>query len=530
MKLNRLILAAFAALAVFACNKPEPEKEPEPKDTTPAELKSFALLKADNADILTEDVTVETIAPTMIVRIPGGGAGKTLVAAVTAGENDVIKANGKEAVDGKITFDASAPVDIIVTNTKSELTATYEVKVGKILATVVSYVGSYTEADAALVKDLRVAVNPMTKLPYILYSRKKTVDGTAEKNNRLAVIRWNGTAFEPVGTPGFTDVDRQAVMTDFAFQGETPYVLSYGETAASIMGVRKFNGSDWEPVGDKGFSMKINTGFGKPTLFFVKEKPAVICSGNPAKVGDVPSSSQPGYRAPVRYIFDGTAWNQTIQLTGFPTFGEKGGSDGYFYYGTTAVNSKGEIYLAASANLYGYYLYRTEDGNNWEKLVDNFIPEGETWGVPTNLSLAFGPSDVLYMMAVSSASKKEQLYRYNRAAKRFDAFAGPIEVGINNIGGADTPTYFKVNPVSGEVICVIIDPKDNNAAKFAVIDENRQWTDFKAQFQKPCADGDASLAMGDDGTAYFAYVSTDTAKNLAIELYKIGLEEDILPE
>jgi hypothetical protein len=105
MKLNRLILAAFAALAVFACNKPEPEKEPEPKDTTPAELKSFALLKADNADILTEDVTVETIAPTMVVRIPGGGAGKTLVAAVTAGENDVIKANGKEAVDGKITFE-----------------------------------------------------------------------------------------------------------------------------------------------------------------------------------------------------------------------------------------------------------------------------------------------------------------------------------------------------------------------------------------------------------------------------------------
>ena len=71
MKLNRLILAAFAALAVFACNKPEPEKEPEPKDTTPAELKSFALLKADNAAILTEDVTVETIAPTMV---EGGSA------------------------------------------------------------------------------------------------------------------------------------------------------------------------------------------------------------------------------------------------------------------------------------------------------------------------------------------------------------------------------------------------------------------------------------------------------------------------
>ena len=272
MKLNRLILAAFAAVAVFACNKPEPE--PEPKDTTPAELKSFALLKADNADILTEDVTVETIAPTMVVRIPGGGAGKTLVAAVTAGENDVIKANGKEAVDGKITFDASAPVDIIVTNTKSELTATYEVKVGKILATVASFVGSYTEPDAVMGSDCRIAINPKDNSPYILYTRKKTVDGTAEKNNRLSVIRWDGTAFAAVGALGFTDVDRQAIMCDLSFCGETPYVLSYGETAASIAGVRKFTGTEWEPVGEKGFSEKVTTTYGKPQLVFVGNNPA----------------------------------------------------------------------------------------------------------------------------------------------------------------------------------------------------------------------------------------------------------------
>ena len=517
MKLNRLILAAFAAVAVFACNKPEPE--PEPKDTTPAELKSFALLKADNADILTEDVTVETIAPTMVVRIPGGGAGKTLVAAVTAGENDVIKANGKEAVDGKITFDASAPVDIIVTNTKSELTATYEVKVGKILATVASFVGSYTEPDAVMGSDCRIAINPKDNSPYILYTRKKTVDGTAEKNNRLSVIRWDGTAFAAVGSLGFTDVDRQAIMCDLSFCGETPYVLSYGETAASIAGVRKFTGTEWEPVGEKGFSEKVNTTYGKPQLVFVGNNPSFVTTGNPAK-------TEPGYRNAVRYNFDGTSWNYTAQIPGIPLYGAKGGNDGIFYSAVPAVNSKGEIYYVMSCNLYGYYLY-TLNGSSWEKVIDNFLPTGEEYGIPTNLDLKFGPNDNLYLLAASSKAAQEQVYRFNATSKTFEPYGNMLQLTAGSNGSVAESMLFDVNPQSGEIIGIMIKEKKPS---LAVIDENRQWTEFKDFANTDTAGGDTALAMGADGVAYYAFIAKSESGTTSVELYKIGLEEDILPE
>ena len=518
MKLNRLILAAFAAVAVFACNKPEPE--PEPKDTTPAELKSFALLKADNADILTEDVTVETIAPTMVVRIPGGGAGKTLVAAVTAGENDVIKANGKEAVDGKITFDASAPVDIIVTNTKSELTATYEVKIGKVLQIVPKKLATYQEPDAKLGNDVCLAINPTDNSPYILYRRTKTVDGTAEKSIRLAVVRWNGTAFEPVGPLGFTGLDRSAVFCDLAFNDGTPYVLSYGETAASVCGVRKFNGTEWEPVGTTGIGDKITPSYYKPQLYFANGKPCFVTSDNSNKNNEE-------YRNAVTYTFDGAAWAKGKFLPGLPKYGEKGGSDGMFYGATIATNSKGETYAVTSSNLYGYFLYKIGSNGAWEKLCE-YTPTGEEYGIPSNMSLQFGANDVLYLLAGHSKQKQVQMYRIKKDPWAFEPYANILDVTINSIGGIDEKMAFTTSPVNGQIVGVKTDVETNVPA-YAIIDENRQWTEFKPISDLSAA-GDIGMAITSDGTSYFAFIHQNEDKTLQLEFYQIGLEDDILPE
>ena len=114
MKKYLWIFAAIATVA-FGCAK-EPEKEA--KDETPAQLVSFKILAADNEG-LAEDYAPDAIAPTMVVRIPGGGQGKTLVATLEAGENDVIKVNDAEIENGKASFDATYAVDIVVTNSKS---------------------------------------------------------------------------------------------------------------------------------------------------------------------------------------------------------------------------------------------------------------------------------------------------------------------------------------------------------------------------------------------------------------------------
>ena len=186
---------ALAALVLVAgaCNT----KKEEP-DVTPAQLVSFKILAADNQG-LDADYAPEAIAAEMVIRVPGGGQGKTFIATLTAGENDEIKVNDAAVNNGKASFDATYPVDIVVTNTKSKKSAQYEVKIGKILQNIITAVGSYTEANATLKSDIRLAINPQDNAPVLLYSRKITSEDPADKNNRLACVSWNGSSFSSVG-------------------------------------------------------------------------------------------------------------------------------------------------------------------------------------------------------------------------------------------------------------------------------------------------------------------------------------------
>lgn len=517
MRINKLLMVAFAALAVFSCKEKE---QPAPKDTTPAELKSFALLQADNP-ALPGDVVAE-ISKNMIIRVPGSETGKTFVATVTAGEFDQILVNNvKPGDDGKVEVNSAAPIDIIVTNTKSELTATYEVKIGKILQTVVTAAGSYMESEATLRNDVRMAIGT-NGIPYLLYSRKKTTEGAADSNNRLACISWNGAAFAPVGTLGFTDDSRQAIACNIAIDGETPYVVYYGETAANMPGVRKFDGAEWVSVGEKSFGNKISYTYGGNELYFIDGKPGFVTTGNDKK-GDADA-----YRNAVRYNFNGTDWTQTNFIPNLPHYGDQGASDGVFYAGVTAKDSKGNVYVATSSNLYGYYLFNVS--NNWEMMVENFLDEGEPYGVPGCLSVLVGPEDVLYVFASVSSKAQYQLYRYNaNSDKKLEAFAGPIQMTAGGSGTIKETMRVGVNPVTGEIVgAYVMDSK----LYFGVIDENRQWTEFtEVPTTSPVAAGDAfALKFAPDGTGYLAVVLAPEKVVTSIDLFKIGLEEDILPE
>ncbi len=513
------ILLALATLAFVATSCIKTVHDPEEIDETPAQLVSFKLLAADNEG-LDADYEPEAIAASMVIRIPGGGQGKTLKATLTAGENDEIKVNDAAVADGKASFDASFPVDIVVTNTKSKKSAQYEVKIGKILQNVITQVGTYSEPDAAMNSDIRMAVKPADNTPYILYSRKKTVDGTAESNNRLACVSWKGGAFSEVGTLGFTDVTRQAVMCDLAFNGETLYALSYGETAASICGLRKFDGTEWVPVGEKGFSGKVTATYGKPQLYFIDGNPGFVTTGNIGK-------SDPGYRNATRYNFDGTAWVKADLIPGLPTYGEKGGSDGMFYAAVVATDSKGNVYVVTSCNQYGYYMFNAKNG--WEKLVDNYLEEGEPYGVPSSLSVMVGPGDVVYVLAAVSKKAQYQLYRYNKdAEKKLEAVAAPIQLTAGSNDTVAEPMRIAVNPVSGEIVGVYGQEKK---LYFSTINENGLWNEFTAiAGTKDLAANDSfALAFDANGNCFISFVAK-VEDATSVELYKYGQEDDILPE
>ena len=97
-----------------------------------AVLNSVLFAAADN-ELLEADVVPEQISENMLVRVPGNAFLQTLVISVSCGEGDVVKVNGSEPVDGKLTVDTAFPIDITVTDEVAGATSKYVLKVGKIL-------------------------------------------------------------------------------------------------------------------------------------------------------------------------------------------------------------------------------------------------------------------------------------------------------------------------------------------------------------------------------------------------------------
>lgn len=515
--MKKLVFALAAlAVALVSCTKGGEQE----KDTTPARLLSFQILKADNA-FLDKDYSAELIAPTMVIRIPGGGMDKSFTAVVKVGEFDKLYVNGAKVelqdATAKVQFQGKFAVDIEVVNEKSSKSAAYEVKIGKILENKVSKVSSYSEPSTTLKNEVFLAVNPTTNAPYLLYARKSTAEGATDSNNRLACVKYEGKAFANVGTLGFTADSRQAIACDLAFCGETPYVLYYGESAANIPAVRKFDGTEWAFVGGNEWGTKINASTGKPGLFFVSGNPAFVANGNNGK-------TDPGYRNATVFTFDGTAWSSAAGIAGLPKYGEKGGNDGNFYVGVPTTDDKGNVYVVTSTNLYGYYLFKATNG--WEKLVDNFVPVGDkTYGVPSSLSAQVAPDGTVYVLAAIAGKGQYQLYKYDSAQASFTPCGSPIQL---TAGGSDTVSEtmkIGINPVSGEIIGVY--GSTEKELYFASAGKDGQWNEFVkvAEAGVMAATDSFDLVYAADGTAYIATVGAT-----GIDVFKYAQEDDILPE
>ncbi|MCF0173145.1 MAG: hypothetical protein HUJ91_05390, partial [Bacteroidales bacterium] len=119
-----------------------------------AELKNFGFYKADNSG-LDSDYLAESIADEMIIRIPEGGSGKSLVAKFEAGFGDVVTVDGQE-VSGTVTVDCTFPIDIVVTDPVAGASKSYVVKVGKILQMVWERVGELSGDYTSMRGDVSV--------------------------------------------------------------------------------------------------------------------------------------------------------------------------------------------------------------------------------------------------------------------------------------------------------------------------------------------------------------------------------------
>lgn len=527
MKSSRILFCLSLAVALLASCK---EKETIP-DTTPAVLQSFSFNVADNST-LDKDYAAAEIAEEMIIRIPEGGKGKTLVATLTAGENDQIKVNDKAVVDGKASVDCTYPIDIVVTNSKSGLSASYVVKVGKILGTVARKIGEYYEPDAELGMgtELSMAVSPVDGMPYLAYLRKATVDGTTEKYNNVSVVKWNGSSFDAVGKLGLADNSSRAVASPIVItfdKDNAPNVLYKGGQVANLMSVQKFSGSAWEMVGSsEGITTKFTVAYGIPQFYknpSTKEL-GFFYTNNVGK-------TDPNYRNHTNIEFNGSEWVNTYSvLPGLPTYAAKGGVDGMFYR-AAATNTKDAAWVAVSVNEYGYYIYKNT-GSGWEIVVEGFCPEGETFGIPTNLGIKADKDDNIYVLAASSKEAKMQLYKLDEAGKTLTPYADILSVTAGSYGSVTEQMSFGINPVSGQIVGVLENAE--GLPQFSFIGSNLRWEAFTLMGEANTVKTEYCIDFAADGTGYISYISqfkdADSQTHNVIQLYKIGLEDDILPE
>lgn len=505
MKKYVFALAALA-LTLVAC-----EKKEEEKDTTPAQLVSFQLLKADNA-FLDKDYAVETIASSMVVRVPGGGMDKTFTATITVGEFDKLSVNGKAIEGTKAQFEGKYAVDIEVVNSKSGKSAAYEVKIGKILQVVAKKLGTvkatgdkpqYTSGNYAL------GTNPKNGDVYLAYVYGST------KN--IGVVKYDGQTFSQVGTEGITPgTVAVSKLCKVAFDSKgNPYVLYLGGDVASRISLRKFDGTEWVAVATGLANTNPNTSYLPNIYFDSNDSPVIIYTGN--------SKNTDEYRNGVVLSYNGAEWKSSL-ITGMPKY--DAATTANVFYGVGFVKGKEKDYAFCIGNKSGIYAFDLTGASWTTPVVSAFVPEGEEVALPGNLSACVKADGSVLVFTAKWQGLVMQGYKFSGTG--FEPYGTAIPVAIGASGAVSDEVLYGVNPVTDEVIAVKTD-SNSKQITYSILNEDLKWNEFVTLGEEvPASRSGAMLGFDAKGNAIVVYPNKD--ETTGFEFYAVGIEEDILPE
>ncbi len=485
-----------------------------------AELKSVAFLQADNK-ALTADVVPETIASEMLVRVPGQAFRSELVMTVSVGMNDVITVNGQSVENGKISVDTSFPIDIKVTDEVAGTEVNYVLRVGKVLEVVVTKVASITDGTR-IFGSFDMAINPSDGNPWIAYS--KEIEG--DQIDRVAVQKFDGASFSYVGgdyiVPDPDSKDAKDPSIAFASDG-TAYLKYLGGEASNKNTVRKYT-SAWEVVGKAEVnSVKVNSSYNCPVYIQNNGQPAFFYNNNTA----------PNKRCIGSAYFDGSSWVEALSAAAkgiAPAFGEGpagAAKNAGQFWGSVTTSFNGKVYMLASFNEWGYFVYEVSDGCVLSPVVYDFKPGTSEYGLPGNINI-MTDGDNLFVYAADKSTAKMQIYKVDLSDNTLKEYGEGFSATISSSGGVNEASRVSVSP-SGLFVAAIEDSEKNVTFKY--LNSSLQWEDFTLAESaiKNSATGQFRIVFNADGVGYIAYpADVDGVGN--IEVYKVALEDDIIPE
>ena len=472
-----------------------------------AELLSFGFYKNDNAD-LDEDIVPENIESEMVVRLVGGGSGKTLVARFTAGLNDEVTIDGKVA-EGTASVDCSFPIDITVTDKVAGSSAQYVVRVGKVLEMVWQKVVEWEDAGNEIYSGFNMAINPKDNVPYFAYTRK--INGTTTRTP--AVVKYENGAISPVGTPGM-EATSSASLPSISFSKEgVPFVLYVDGNNGSYMTVRKLEG-DWNVVGNAGFGTS-----DKPSTSYASRMMVDQASGTPVATWTGNTRTGAGYRTINQASFNGASWDCGV-VPGLPAVD---GTTNATMSCSNVETSGNAQYIVISCNNGGYYLMKLE--NKSFSTVASFCQEHN---YSSGIGLAIDADKNAYILAGDNTDNSE-----GYDVKLFTCSNGQIsQVGSTiplNLGSRTGSNLGVAVDGNGGIYTAYI---NGTALNLRTIDkESGMWNDAIVLEDGATLDGNVQMSFGPKNIGYLSYVvkKTDTAPAKII-VYECKLEEDVLPQ
>lgn len=505
MKKFKIVMVALVCCAsVFSSCKKEEKIVTDGK----AELLSFGFYAADNGENLAEDYVAQ-VSDEMVIRLPEGTDRTKLVARFTVGVDDALTLSGAMQASGKTPADYSYPVDFIVKDTVGNVSASYTVKIAKILQMKWAEVASYNDVDASgtvlSVSDYAMTLSQKDATPYFIVSS----NGTSTGLNEARVGYLDGSALS-MGGYITTKEDGTAVTgknLDVAVDADGKVYGFYYYSTEKKCYVKTGSGSSWSIVGAPFGGTSLSS-YAAMDADPVSKKPVAAYMANAAVSGSITK------RDLDLCYYDGSAWTSENLLPD--------GFSGTYNYCVNMKAVGGALYLAAVAQVApgAYYILKYNGAQGWTQVI-KALPAGASQSSIYGLAFDIASDGTAYLCVCSDEDEnktwKLSVYKSSSDFSSWERVSTAI-TGDNK--------YFNMALCKDSPVVVYKDATLSVPMIVTLNPETLAWNEPVALMDTEISTKAISVDFTSDGVGYAAVVDSKDVN--ALHVFKYSLEDDDL--